>query len=235
MFLRLIIFLLIFSINLLNGSYINDEKDKESSEKGISASAKIDAQYVITARIKGDVHATRRQMETIKTVMRDRLDYQGLFDAEITEGEDGEIIIGFPEIPENPDYIKEAICSKSRLSFRDYEGTLLMEGTEEFLRDAQMQYGQTNSYGEAEYFVSLTLTPKGQEVLKSATETVLGYEPGNNFVSIYLDETEVSRPVVSAVIDSDSCMISGNFTKESANLLAAHIRSGMLPFELVCD
>ena len=236
MFLRLIIFLLIFAINLLNGSYIKDEFDKDNSEKGVLVSANIEAEYVLKIKPADGIRATKSQMETISSVTRIKLDNMGYYDAVISNGNNDTILIGFPEKPDNLDDIEKAVCQKPMLTLRDYKGNILMEGTDEFLRDAQMQYGQTNSFGEAEYFVSLALTEKGQEKFMSATETVLGYaEDGNNYISIYLDDILITMPVVGAVINADSCIISGSFTKESATALAAQIRRGMLPFELVCE
>ena len=96
-----------------------------------------------------------------------------------------------------------------------------------------MQYGQTSEVGAAQYYVALTLTDAGREKFKVATETVLDYmSEGNNFIAIYLDETAFSQPMVSEVIDADSCVITGDFDRDSAETLAAQIRSGQLPFKL---
>ena len=47
-----------------------------------------------------------------------------------------------------------------------------------------------------------------------------------------MDDTVVSSPRVSEEINSDSCVITGDFTAETAQNLANQIKSGQLPFNL---
>ncbi len=172
------------------------------------------------------------QMATVNSIMRNRLDSQSYYDATVAIQADNTIRIEIPNV-DDPSEAVSILGSTAKLTFRDYEGNVLMEGSEEFVADAQMQYGQTSEVGVAQYYVALTLTAQGREAFKAATEAVLNYtSEGNNYIAIYLDETPFSQPMVSEVIDAESCVITGDFSRESAETLAAQIRSGQLPFNL---
>ena len=55
---------------------------------------------------------------------------------------------------------------------------------------------------------------------------------GKNYISIQMDGKDISSPRVSEEINSDSCIISGDFTPETAQDLANKIKSGQLPFDM---
>ena len=205
--------------------------DALDSEYGIKQGLDLVGGSLIEFTPEAVVDPTDDQMVTVNSIMRSRLDSQGYYDAVVTIQEDNTVRIEIPNV-EDPNEAVSILGSTAKLTFRDYQGTVLMEGSDVYVKDAQMSYGQTSEISAAEYFVTLTLTAEGQKTFKTATETVLGYDSGNNYIAIYLDETEVSRPMVSTVIDDTSCVITGSFTEESATTLASQIRSGQLPFKL---
>ena len=51
-------------------------------------------------------------------------------------------------------------------------------------------------------------------------------------MAIVMDDQVISAPSVSSKIDSDSCVISGSFTRDSATELANLINAGQIPFSL---
>ena len=55
---------------------------------------------------------------------------------------------------------------------------------------------------------------------------------GTNVMAIVMDDQVISAPSVSSKIDSDSCVISGSFTRDSATELANLINAGQIPFSL---
>lgn len=178
------------------------------------------------------------EIETVQTIMRNRLDSQSYYDATIAAQADNTIRVEIPNV-DNPADAVALLGSTAQLTFRDYNGELLMEGTKEFVKNAEMTYGQTQQYGSAEYYVTLELTDAGREKFKEATTKALSYEADNQIIAIYMDydgtkedNRAISSPRVNEVIDSASCMITGNFDKDSATQLAAQIRSGQLPFKL---
>lgn len=206
--------------------------DALDEEYGIKQGLDLVGGSLIEFKAEEGVNPTPEQMETVTSVMRNRLDSQSYFDATVAVQGDETVRIEIPNI-DDPSEAVELLGSTAQLTFRDYEGNVLMEGTDEYVKNAQMQYGQVSETGGSQYFVSLELTDKGQTAFRDATSTVLGYQAeGNNYIAIYLDEEAVSEPRVSEVIDADSCVITGNFDKDSASTLAAQIRSGQLPFKL---
>lgn len=68
-------------------------------------------------------------------------------------------------------------------------------------------------------------TEKFSEVTKRLSET-------HGILSIYMDDAELCRPVVTAHITDGVATISGGFTAESAKELADKINSGTLPFDM---
>lgn len=206
--------------------------DALDSEYGIKQGLDLVGGSLIEFKPEEGVEPTADQMATVNSIMRNRLDSQSYFDATVALQADNTVRIEIPNV-DDPSEAVSILGSTAQLTFRDFEGNILMDGTDEFVKDAQMQYGQTSEVAAAQYYVALTLTEKGREAFKTATETVLSYQAeGNNFIAIYLDEEAFSQPMVSEVIDSDSCVITGSFDKEGAETLAAQIRSGQLPFKL---
>jgi preprotein translocase subunit SecD len=45
-----------------------------------------------------------------------------------------------------------------------------------------------------------------------------------------MEDEVISQPRVSSMIDSDSCVITGDFTAETAKALADQINVGVMPF-----
>ena len=79
------------------------------------------------------------------------------------------------------------------------------------------------------YVVRLEL--KGDGVQKFATATSDAYSSGNP-IAIWMDETQISAPKVSAVITDGIATITGDFTYDSAKKLADQINGGALPFKM---
>ena len=206
--------------------------DALDSEYGIKQGLDLVGGSLIEFKPEAGVEPTADQMATVNSIMRNRLDSQSYFDATVALQADNTVRIEIPNV-DDPSEAVSILGSTAQLTFRDFEGNILMDGSDEFVADAQMQYGQTSEVGAAQYYVALSLTEQGRTAFKTATETVLNYQSeGNNYIAIYLDEEPFSQPMVSEVIDSDSCVITGNFDKDGATTLAAQIRSGQLPFKL---
>ncbi|MDP4134123.1 MAG: protein translocase subunit SecD, partial [Bacillota bacterium] len=201
-------------------------------EYGIKQGLELVGGSLIEFKPQEGVTPTSAQMDTVQSIIRSRLDSQAYYDATVTVQKDNSVRIEIPDV-EDPSEAVSILGSTAKLTFRDYQGNILMEGTNEYIANAQMQYGQTSQANAASYYVSLELTSAGREAFKKATQTVLNYQANNNnYIGIYLDEKAVSKPSVSQVIDSDKCVITGSFDKEGASTLAAQIRSGQLPFKL---
>ncbi len=174
---------------------------------------------------------TAEDMDTVSKIMRSRLDSQNYFDATVAVQADNTVRIEIPNV-DNPAEAVALLGSTAQLTFRSVDGNVLMDGTQEYVKNASMSYGQVSQASAPEYYVLLEFTDLGRETFKAATETVMSYESDNRRIAIYMDEEQISAPTVHEVIDNTSCIISGSFDEDSATRLAAQIRSGSLPFRL---
>lgn len=113
----------------------------------------------------------------------------------------------------------------AKLTFRDASGNVVLEGTD--VASAKSIYGKPNQTSNSQYYVQVSFTTEGSKKFSEATAKAVG-----STISIYMDETEVSRPTVNERIDSDSCVITGQFDAQTAARLANQINSGNLPFEM---
>lgn len=101
---------------------------------------------------------------------------------------------------------------------------LVLDGND--VVDAQVAT-QNNEYGNSEYVVRVTFSSEGAKKFEEATARNIG-KP----IYIVYDGQIISYPTVQQTISGGDCVISGNFTYESANSLATSIRLGVLKLTL---
>ncbi len=87
----------------------------------------------------------------------------------------------------------------------------------------------TKGFAES-YQIDVALTPDGAQKLASYTQNNVGH-----YLLIVKDGTVISSPVVNSAITGGQAVIQGSFTQETANALAAQLKSKQLPFQLVID
>jgi preprotein translocase subunit SecD len=87
-----------------------------------------------------------------------------------------------------------------------------------------------NQTGAGGFVVNFELTPNGTRIFADHTAANV-----NNFLTIVLEKTVNSSPRIHPSIPEGQCLISGDFTSESANSLAVTLRYGRLavPVEVV--
>ena len=78
----------------------------------------------------------------------------------------------------------------------------------------------------------MQFTSEGQKKFAEATGNIAARTDGTNIMAIVMDNQVISSPSVSSQIDSDSCVISGSFSRDSASELADLINAGQIPFSL---
>ena len=110
------------------------------------------------------------------------------------------------------------------LSFQLQDGTEVITGADVAVAEARTQ---NDNLGNSEYVVSLTFTDEGKNAFAEATTANVGKQ-----IMIVYDGETISAPVVREAITDGKCVISGNFTMESASELASYIRIGSLSLEL---
>ncbi len=173
-----------------------------------------------------------QDMESVIAMLRDRVDNLGYTEATVARyGDTGDMVL--VEIPSinDPEEAVSQIGSTADLKFIDSNGNVVIEGRD--VVNAIAAYGDSTGSGVSQYYVSLEFNENAREAFANATEEMAGLASENkNYITIQLDENIISQPSVSEKIDSTSCVISGNFTAEEANNLAALIAAGKLPFKL---
>jgi protein-export SecD/SecF family membrane protein len=170
---------------------------------------------------------TGEELESARIIMETRMDAQNILDREITiDKNTGHIIIRFPwksgETDFNPQKAIAELGETARLTFRDPQGNILVEGKD--VRESKVQLdSQTN-----EPVVTLEFNEKGAKAFEDATEKLVG-----QFIAIYMDETLISAPSVSKKITGGNSIISNIGSTEEAKALSDKINSGALPFSLI--
>jgi len=106
------------------------------------------------------------------------------------------------------------------------DGSAPLSGTD--VRDAQAG-SFTNSMGDTEIGVDLTMTEEGTKKFADATQRA--HQKGES-LGIYYDGSIISAPRVQDVLTDGKAQITGSFTYESADQLASTIRIGGLKLEL---
>ena len=130
------------------------------------------------------------------------------------------------EIPgvSNADEILAELGKPGSLVFQLADGSEVLNGSHVVSAEAASQRDQMNN---SEYVVQLEFDKEGAKAFADATTANVGRQ-----ISIVYDGEVVSAPRVNEPITDGKCVISGNFTIESAQELASYIRIGSLSLEL---
>lgn len=178
---------------------------------------------------EGKTSATEEDMDIVEAIFNTRLQAAGYTEARISRGELGQITVEIPSVFET-DKAAELLGSAAVLTFVNASGETVLNG--EDVKDAQYKYGQTSQNGASEAYVELTLTKEAVTKFAEATKAAAAAADGQNYIAIMMDNNIVSAPRVSSEINSETCIISGDFTTETARDLANQIKSGALPFSM---
>ena len=162
-------------------------------------------------------------MNAANNMLRGRLDRRGYTEAtSVVEG-NRQIRVEIPGVDDPAAAVAE-IGRTALLTFRDVEGRVLLTGAD--VANARSEMIQHAS-GASERIVSLEFTSTGAYLFRIATRENIGRP-----LFIYMDDEMISAPTVNNEITEGFAQITGNFNRESADLLASQIRSGSLPFGL---
>ena len=170
-------------------------------------------------------------LDTVESMLRQRLDTLGYTEATIARVGTDRVRVEIPGI-DNPEEAVQKLGSTAKLEFLDSDGNVILEGKD--VKEAIASYGQTSgaSMG-SEYYVSLSFNDSGRQKFAEATEKMAALaSSGMNYIDIELDGENISRASVRERIDSDSCIITGDFSKDHAVYLAELISAGQLPVVL---
>ncbi len=166
------------------------------------------------------------ELDVARAIIETRLDAKKITDREVTVNrENGSILVRFPwksdETEFNPQKAIAELGETAKLTFRDEEGNILLEGTD--VKNAVEQFNQQTGA----YVVALELSEEGAAKFETATGSLV-----NKRMPIFMDENIISNPVVNEKISGGQAIITGMENAEQAKDLADKINSGALPFSL---
>ena len=218
----------VFGISAFN---LSGAFDDDAISKGLDLVGGSSITYVAQPDENAENFDMATALDTVESMLRQRLDTLGYTEATIAKMGTDRIRVEIPGIDDPEDALKK-LGSTAKLEFLDSSGNVILEGKD--VKEAVANYGQTSeSSMGSQYYVSLTFNDRGRQKFADATEKMAKLASSSkNYIDIELDGENISRASVSYRIDSDSCMISGNFTKDEAVYLAELISSGQLPVVL---
>ena len=174
----------------------------------------------------------REAMEQTQTVIENRINANGLGEPTITIEGQNRLRVEIPEV-EDPEEAIELIGKTAKLEFKLADGTVVLEGSNVKKAEAARDDQSTG------YAVNLQFDRKGADAFGEATTKAFNGEVtstmegvGNGAIAIVLDDQIISAPNVNEPILGGSCTITGDFSQEEAQLLAAQINGGALPIGL---
>ncbi|MBQ7793136.1 MAG: protein translocase subunit SecD [Clostridia bacterium] len=198
-------------------------------EQGIKRGIDLAGGSVISFQANAE-NPSETEMDVVEAIFSARLSNSGYTEARISRDEAGKITV---EIPSETDTDKAAslLGSTAKLTFVNADGETVLDGATD-IKNAEYKFGQTQQNGAQEAYVELTLTSDAVSKFADATRAAAARASGENYIAIMMDDQMISAPSVSEEINSETCIISGSFTPETAEELANQIKSGALPFDL---
>ena len=169
-------------------------------------------------------------MNSVQQVIRQLLIAKGFTEATVTLTGDNRVTVEIPQIT-NPEEAVQTLGTTAQLTFVDADGKEWLTGSD--IKKATYGYGRpTGNEVTDVHYVQVQFTSEGQKKFAEATGNIAARTDGTNIMAIVMDNQVISSPSVSSQIDSDSCVISGSFTRDSASELADLINAGQIPFSL---
>lgn len=170
---------------------------------------------------------TESELEAARAIIETRMDAANITDRDVTiDKSNGQILVRFPWKSDEADFDPQKAVSElgetARLTFREPDGTVVLEGTD-VTKSTAMVLQTTGSP-----VVNLELSSEGAKKFSEATGRLVG-QP----IYIFMDETMISWPTVETQISDGKAIITNMGSAEAATELANKINSGALPFSLV--
>lgn len=183
-----------------------------------------------------DTNNLTADMDAVQSMLTARLTSLGYTEATVALQGESRVTVEIPAI-KNPEEAVQTLGQTAQLKFYNAAGEEILNGTD--VKKATAKYGDVGS-GFSENYVELVFQAEAKTKWVEATKAAASGTDGTNFIAIMMDGQVVSAPSVdskyaSTGINSDTCVISGSFTAETAGQLANQINIGQLPFTLTQD
>jgi protein-export SecD/SecF family membrane protein len=190
---------------------------------GIDIRGGVDAVFEPT----DNYNPTDDELEAARATIENRLDGLNILDREVTVDQANDyIIVRFPwksgETSFDPEKAIAELGETAKLTFVDPDGNVVVDGSH--VTKSIPQYDQESS----QYVVALSFDDEGKKLFADATTRLVGQK-----ITIYMDEREISSPVVEEPIPGGNAVINQIGSAEEAVDLARKIAAGALPFSLV--
>lgn len=167
---------------------------------------------------------TSEEMNTAVALIQERLSRKGYTEAEAAVQGENRIRVDMPGVEDAQQAVNE-IGQTAQLMFMTEDGEIVITGSN--VVNASKQAGQLSANSAVQVYVALEFDEEGKQAFAEATANNIG-----KTISIVLDDTVIQSPTVNSAITDGKAVITGNYTAESAEELAALIRAGALPFNL---
>ncbi len=199
------------------------------AEHGVRRGLDLTGGSVIVYEAEAD-HVSPDDMSKVESIMRKRLDGLGYTEATVSIQGEKRVRIEIPSITD-PEEAVAKLGQTAQLTFADADGNVVMTGAE--IKSAKKMYGPVTEMGPSQNYVQLELKEEGIQKFADATAAAAARSADQtNYIAIILDDQIVSAPFVDEQINSDTAVITGEFTPEAAVELANLISAGQLPFNL---
>ncbi len=169
---------------------------------------------------KSGAEITRDDIDRAKVIIENRVNDLGVSEPTVQADYDKKRIIVDLAGVTDPDKAVEILKTTAKLTFRDPQGNVVLEGND--LKDAKGGQGQTQGY-----VVNLTFSAEGTTKFGDLTTKLIGQRLG-----VYLDDELLTNPTVNTPILNGQAEITGYATLEEAANHAVLMRSGSLPVSM---
>ena len=217
-----------------------------SPVSGVRTGIDIQGGISVTLEPADDYEPTQAQLNAAKVVIERRLDSQNVFDRNVTvDTVGGRVLVEIPYKSQSntnssiltADFnaqktVVDYIGKTANLTFRpfdpnniDEEGNYVM--SDEILVEGAHVADAGTAIQNGSQVVTLRFDSEGARLFADATQKYL-----NKQIGIYMDDDRLTAPTVQNVITNGEAIITGEYTIQAANMLAAQIKSGTMPFKL---
>jgi len=169
---------------------------------------------------KNGTPITNDDMDKAKAIISKRVNDLGVSEPIVqTDYDKKRMVIDLAGVTD-PDKAVDILKTTAKLTFRDPQGNVVLEGDE--LKDAKGDQGQNQGY-----VVNLTFSSDGAKKFGDLTTKYIGQKIG-----IYLDDKLLTNPTVNTPILNGQAEITGYETLDDAANNAVLMRSGSLPVSM---
>lgn len=163
---------------------------------------------------------SKDDMDKAKATISNRVNELGISEPIVqTDYDKKRVIVDIAGI-QDPDKAVDVIKTTAKLTFRDPQGNVVLEGDQ--LKDARAGTGQGGKF-----VVNISFSSEGAKKFADLTSKYLGQRIG-----IYLDDKILTNPTVQTPIADGQAEITGYSTLEDAANDAVLMRSGSLPVSM---